>query len=212
LRSALFTSIAAWLIAVYIRFVGVTTKWKVIRGEILEKEYFSRPFIMTFWHGRTMMIPYCAPRGLKASVLSSRHGDGQLMAKVQQNFGYNSIYGSSYVKGKDKGGSAAIRGMIRAKQRGELIGITPDGPHGPPRKVNGQVVEIAKMLKLPIIPVMFSCTRHKIAKSWDSFMFARPFGKGVFVVGEPMTPENNHELEVKMNMLIEEADIAVKTL
>ncbi len=211
LKSKFIISLGAWLIAAYIRFVGITTKWHRIEHTNLE-EWRGKAFLLAFWHGRLLMIPYCTPRKVKANILISNHSDGEIIAQVQEHFGFGSIRGSSGKNGKQKGGSEAIRGMIAAKERKEAIVITPDGPRGPAKKVSATTVKIAKMLDLPIIPVTFSVSRCKIAKSWDSFMIAKPFGKGVYAVGEPILPENAHELEAIMNKLTEEADFAVKTL
>ena len=136
LKSDFIISLAAFLIAYYIRFVGVTTKWKVINGHILES-YRHKSFIVAFWHGRILMIPYLVPRKAKANVVISTHSDGELIARVQAYFGFNVIRGSSFNKNKtkNKGGYTAIREMIRARARGEVIAITPDGPRGPARKV-----------------------------------------------------------------------------
>ncbi len=212
LKSHAFISVAASLIAAYIRFVGITTRWKVVNGDILKKDFRGKPFILTFWHGRLLMIPYCAPRGYRANVLNSPHSDGELMVQTLRRFGFGTIRATSGSKGKSKGGMKAIKEMIRAKQRNEPIAITPDGPKGPARKVGGNVTEIAKMLDLPIIPVTFSMTNAKIARTWDSLIIAKPFGKGIFIIGEPIPPARADELETIMNAITDEADLAVKTL
>jgi len=212
LKSRAFIGFAASLIAAYIRFVGITTRWKVINGDVMEKDMRGKPFILTFWHGRLLMIPYCAPRGYRANVLNSPHSDGELMVQTLKRFGFGTIRATSGSKGKSKGGMKAIKEMIRAKQRKEPIAITPDGPKGPARKVGGNVVEIAKMLDLPIIPVTFSTTRCKIARTWDSLIIAKPFGRGVFIIGDPIPPERADELEARMNAITDEADRAVETL
>lgn len=213
LKSPSVIRFGAVLITFYIKFVGLTTRWKVINGHVIEKDYRYKPFIIAFWHGRLLMIPYLTPKGAKGHVLSSKHRDAAMIAAVQKKFGFDMIWGSSRGKtGKDKGGSGAIRQMVRAKRKGEAIAITPDGPRGPARKVGGQIIEIAKLLELPIIPVTFSTSRCRIIGSWDSFMLAKPFGKGVFIVGDPIPPNRAEELEERMNKLTDEADIAVKTL
>jgi len=210
LKSRTFIGFAASLIAAYIRFVGITTRWKVINKDGL-KDFAGKPFILTFWHGRLMMIPYCCPK-YPAKVLNSPSSDGELITQTMKHFGFGAIRATSGSKGKAKGGMKAIKEMIQAKKDNQPIAITPDGPKGPPRKVGGNVVEIAKMLDLPIIPVTFSTTHAKITKGWDSLIIAKPFGKGIFIIGEPILPANADELESRMNAITDEADLAVKTL
>ena len=137
-----------------------------------------------------------------------------LMVRFKRVFSKNSILnlirGSTRKKGKaeDKGGSRAIREMIKAKQRNEVIVFSPDGPRGPNRKVNGQVTKIAEMLELPIIPICYSVKKRKILNNWDQYMVPKPFNKGVFLVGNPIPPERANDLEFELNKLTDEADFA----
>ena len=206
LKSPIVISIAAWLIAQFIRFVYYTTKWERRNFAALDP-FEGKPFIFTFWHGRLMMTGPPAPKWMKAHVLSSGHSDGILIAKTVGHFGIKTIWGSS-----SKDGDLAIRGIMKAMENNQTVAITPDGPRGPARKVGGKVVEIAKKLDIPIIPVTFSTNKRKIAKSWDNFMVAKPFGKGVIIVGNPVKPQTNAELEKIMNDQTDEADLVAKSL
>jgi lysophospholipid acyltransferase (LPLAT)-like uncharacterized protein len=49
-------------------------------------------------------------------------------------------------------------------------------------------VEIARIAGKPLVPVAFSTTRRRVLGSWDRFVLALPFGRGVFVVGDPIAP------------------------
>ena len=210
LKSRAFIAFAASLIAAYIRFTGITTRWTVVNKDGL-KSFKDKPFILTFWHGRLMMIPYCCPK-YPAQVLNSPHSDGEIMVQTMRRFGFGTIRASSGSKGKSKNGMCAIKEMIRAKQNNRPIAITPDGPKGPARKVGGNITEIAKMLKIPIVPVTYAVTNAKITRGWDNLIIAKPFGKGIFIIGEPIMPEDADQLEMRMNQITDEADLAVKTL
>ena len=205
LKSSFGTSCLAFFIASYVRFIGYTTRWKVANAEVL-RSYVGKPVIVALWHGRLLMIPHHSPRA-KANALISNQGDGELIAKVQKYFGYGTIRGST-----SRGGVAAIREIIKAAEKGEALIITPDGPRGPARKVSGNVVELSKKLALPIIPVTYSCTKHRLAKSWDSFMLPKPFGRGVFLVGDPIPPEKAESLEEELNKLTDVADAYIKNI
>jgi lysophospholipid acyltransferase (LPLAT)-like uncharacterized protein len=206
LKSGFFISVSAFVIYLYINLVGLTTRWKYINKEI-GREFNGKPFILAFWHGRLLMVPYFKPRGARVYVVISHHRDGELIAKTQKLFGIGTIRGST-----SRGGVKALREIIRARQAGHIVAITPDGPRGPTQKVGGSAVEIAKMLEVPIIPVTYSMKSAKTAKSWDSFMLPHPFGRGVFAIGHPLMPHEAHKLEDALNELTKEADIAARSL
>jgi lysophospholipid acyltransferase (LPLAT)-like uncharacterized protein len=206
LKSDLFLSVCAFVIYLYISLVGITSRWTYINKHIAD-EYKNKAFLLAFWHGRLLMIPYLKPAGSKVHVVISHHRDGELIAKVQKFFGLNVIRGSS-----SRGGFKALKEIIRVRKAGEIVAITPDGPRGPAQKVSGNAAEIAKMLEVPIIPVTYSMKSAKTAKSWDSFMLPHPFGKGVFAIGHPIMPHEAHKLEDALNELTKEADIAARSL
>jgi hypothetical protein len=211
MKSKLVISLAASLIAFLMRFLKLTNKWSWLNSERLEIAK-TQPVIFAFWHGRLLMIPPFRPKGAKINVLISHHSDGALIARVQSKFGIGTIRGSTSKDGKNKGGLVAIREIMRAIKNNECLAITPDGPRGPARKVSGNIVEIAKKLELPIIPVTYSCTKFWQLKTWDGFVIPKPFGKGVFAIGEVIPFERAEELEEEMNKLTLEADFAVKNL
>ncbi len=114
-------------------------------------------------------------------MLISGHRDGQLIARTVGYFGIDTIEGSS-----SKGGTAALRTMVRFLKLGEYVGITPDGPRGPRMRVGGAIVGMARLSGVPIIPVAYATNKRKILGSWDKFIIAKPFGRGVIVGGEPI--------------------------
>jgi hypothetical protein len=215
LKSGWVIGIAAFLIASLIKLNHLTIRWKTINPHVYDivRNQYNSSVVVAFWHGRLLMIPPNSPRDFKINVLISNHSDGELIARVQGHFGLKTVRGSTAKAGKrGKGGLSAIREMLRIKEKGEIIAITPDGPRGPARKVSQNALEILKKLEMPVIPVTFSCTKFKLANSWDSFMIAKPFGKGVFALGEPILPQDVDKLEEAMNKLTDEADFVVKTL
>jgi len=48
-------------------------------------------------------------------------------------------------------------------------------------------IELARLAGTPIIPVAFAASRGKFLHSWDRFLIPYPFGRGVFVCGEPVS-------------------------
>ena len=126
--------------------------------------------------------------------------------------------GSSAKPGKqDKGGGGALRAMVRQLSHNEYVGVTPDGPRGPRQRVGDGVLSVARLSGAPVIPVSFGATRRSHARSWDRFLIALPFSRGVFVWGKPhyvprdadadMLEKARLMLEDDLNHITEEADM-----
>jgi hypothetical protein len=208
-KSKFIINLVGFLIALYIRLLRLSMNTKIVGFEhfLAANKGGEQSIIFCLWHGRLMMMPTLVPKTHKLNVIASRHTDGQLLSGIQKNFNIGTIAGST-----SKGGTSAIREILRAVERKELIGITPDGPRGPARKVGGLSIEIAKKLDIPIIPVTFSCSRYKTIQSWDSLMIPKLFSKGIFMIGEAKKFESAEALESALNQLTDEADRAFTTL
>lgn len=198
----------------YIWLVYLTSRWERRGFEHTKKLVEEgKPVIFVFWHSRLLMIAPFAPKRRKTlHVVISTHNDGQLITRVMEYFNFHMIRGSS----NKKDALAAFKEVIRALKNNELVTITPDGPRGPRMRVGGNVVKIAQMQNVPIIPVTYSVSRFKILSSWDRFMVAMPFSRGIFIYGEPIAPcqtndetalkEASIELENRLNSLTRQAD------
>lgn len=186
-KSSRFQSCICWVGAQYIRFVYKTSRWNVHNAHIPEDFWQNgKPFILAFWHGRLLLMPYSWPRNQPIHMLISAHRDGQLIAKTVGHFGIQTIEGST-----SKGGATALRSMLKSLKAGQCVGITPDGPRGPRMHASAGIVTTAKMAGVPIIPCAFGTSKRKHARSWDRFLIAKPFSRGVFVWGEPiMVPKS----------------------
>lgn len=145
--------------------------------------------IGVFWHGRMFLMSFLYP-GHSISLLISAHRDGEIIANVMKLFGYGLVRGSS-----KKGGSAALREMLKILKSGKDIGITPDGPRGPAEVVKPGVAEVARLSGKYIIPTAFSARPCIRARSWDRFMIPLPFSKAVLYAGTPLRYEPGEDME-----------------
>lgn len=181
-RSERVRDVLCWLIAVYVRFVMRTSRWEVLNAEVPRRFWDQgRPFVLTFWHGRLLMMPPSWDRTHPIHMLISQHRDGRIIARTMDHFGIGTVAGSS-----SKGGAAALRTMLKALKAGECVGITPDGPRGPRMRASPGVVNVARLARVPVITGAFSTRRRKVLGSWDHFVVALPFTRGVFVWGQPI--------------------------
>jgi lysophospholipid acyltransferase (LPLAT)-like uncharacterized protein len=204
-----------WVIHLYIRFVYATNRWTTVHGEVpgrLRAE--GKSFILAFWHGRLMMIPMAWQRLAPMHMLISAHRDGRIIADAVTYFSVQSIAGSTR-----RGGSAALRTMVRRLEAGDCVGITPDGPRGPATVARPGIVNLARLADVPIVPVVFATSRRRVLRSWDRFHLALPFGRGVFIWGEPIEVDADLDpagveqarrlVESRMNEIAAEADRCV---
>ncbi|HXP96478.1 MAG TPA: lysophospholipid acyltransferase family protein [Telmatospirillum sp.] len=212
-RSEGIRRLLCWLAAQYIRLVYVTGRWQVVGGAVPQAFWDEgRPFILAFWHGRILMMPYCWRRRQPIKMLISQHRDGQIIARTVSHFGIETIVGSS-----SKGGLAALRGMLQSLKGGTCVGITPDGPRGPRMRASDGIAQVAKLSGQPVIPCSFSTKRRRILGSWDRFAVALPFSKGIFVWGTPINVPNDANglrearmaIEASLNAITEQADRAM---
>lgn len=205
-RNSVFLGLASWLISLYIRFLGLTTRWEVIGlGEPLGRVEKGKPIIGAFWHGRMVMIPGLWRRyGGKAdiSMLISRHRDGRLIADTIAHLGFATISGSS-----SRGGARALREIIEAVESGASVGITPDGPRGPRMRASAGVASAARITGAPVFVVSFSASRRRVLKSWDRFVLPMPFSRVVYVIRGPIEvlPDAGPEALEQARLAIEDA-------
>lgn len=183
LKSDAVRAAACWLGATYIRLVWMSGRWTV-ENDALPRRLWAegKPFILAFWHGHLLMMPKCWDLSKPMHMLISQHRDGQIIARVIGHFGLGTAAGSS-----SRGGSAALRQMIKALKAGEYVGITPDGPRGPRMRATPGIVSVARMAGVPIIPCAYSTQKRKVLGSWDRFQVALPFSRGLIQWGEPIT-------------------------
>ena len=203
---------ACFIGALYIRFVRWTGRWR-IEGEDIPESFHKagKPFIHCFWHGRLLMMPYCWRRADLTVVLTSSHRDGRLISRTVKHFDIDSVEGST-----GKGGAQATRRLIKLLREGGIVGITPDGPRGPRMRVSEGTIALARLSGAPILPTTYSSSRRRIMGSWDYFVLALPFSRGVFLWGDPievprdadaaMLEAKRTEVEDAMNALTDRAD------
>jgi lysophospholipid acyltransferase (LPLAT)-like uncharacterized protein len=212
MRNARLRRAACWAMHRYIRFVYRTNYWSVEGGEAPRQLIAEgRAFIGAFWHGRMMMIPMAWQRMAPMHMLISAHRDGQIIADAVSYFGIQAIAGSTR-----RGGSAALRNLLKKLKEGDCVAITPDGPRGPAMSVSIGIVNAARLAQVPIVPITYATSRRWIFPSWDHFHVALPFGRGLFLWGKPIKialelDEDGLErtrslIEARMIEMVHEAD------
>ncbi|HJQ38209.1 MAG TPA: lysophospholipid acyltransferase family protein [Thermoanaerobaculia bacterium] len=179
-------SVIAFLGTMFINLLHATVRRRHIHPEHVTE---SKQHIFVFWHMHIISAFYSLWQK-PLIVMLSRSRDGELIARCVRWFGADSVRGSS-----TRGGSSALRAIIREAKAGKNLAFTPDGPKGPPRVAKDGTVYAAQMTGLPIVPMAVAATRKKLLRSWDRTMIPLPFSKLTYVYGEPIAVPRDADVE-----------------
>jgi lysophospholipid acyltransferase (LPLAT)-like uncharacterized protein len=168
-------------------------------------------FILAFWHNRQIGFIKIQQRyRVPVKVMVSRHGDGEIIARIVDKYGIGSVRGSS-----TRGGSAALKELVEATA-GCHVAITPDGPVGPRYRLKQGAVLLASRSGLPVVCVSWSTDRAWCFRSWDRFLLPKPFARLRADVDGPIevsseldadgTEKTRRDLEQRMNKLTARLD------
>ena len=144
--SLMLSLLSSWLI----RALHASLRIRHVHAENLTGQ---KQVIIAFWHAHLLLMLHTKWRK-PAVVMISQSKDGEYMARVFDHYGVESARGSS-----TRGGSAALRGMIRHARAGKNLVFTPDGPKGPNRVVKDGVIAAAQATGLPIVPIAFAAKK-----------------------------------------------------
>jgi lysophospholipid acyltransferase (LPLAT)-like uncharacterized protein len=203
IKSETFQNVIAFILSSYLKVVKKTSTWKVIGFENMDTVLEKQTCIACFWHGRMAMTPFMWRWPHKKLVaLISEHPDGMLVARTFKRLSVDYVNGST-----NKGGVRAFKTLMEVLARRDVVGIIPDGPRGPARKLSDGVVFLAKHSGQPIIPLAYATTRFITFKSWDRFRLPLPFSKGVFIYGKPIhIPQDIRQEEMeRFRLQVEDA-------
>jgi lysophospholipid acyltransferase (LPLAT)-like uncharacterized protein len=178
----------SFLLVAYIRLVRVTNKFTVEPADADRLVEAHTPLIVAMWHGQHFMMTFAWHRSIaRVAALISRHGDAGISAAAHRRLGVEAIRGSGgrADRMRDKGGVAALRGMLRALESGASVVITADVPKR--ARVAGEgIVTLARLSGRPILPTAVVTSRRHDFNSWDRGSIGMPFGRGVIMYGEPI--------------------------
>ncbi len=141
------------------------------------------PRIGACWHQRSLCVPLFTLRLPKFAYIVSQSKDGQMIAYVLEGMGYPLIRGSSSKRGLEA--MSECRSLLMG---GTGLGITPDGPRGPGRKVQPGTAWLSMETGAAVLPMAISAKRAWWARGWDRFMFPKPFTEILVVVGDAILP------------------------
>ena len=169
------------ILTLLIFITGYTARVRQINKESLKdsiKEYGS--VIVATWH-KNIFFSIWLLRNNDLTALISSSDDGEAIYDVFSKFGYNAVRGST-----SRGGIPALKQLIKLLEQKNSVAITPDGPLGPPEKIQSGVVLLAKYSGMPIIPWHYEADSQWRLKSWDRHKIPKPFTAVVESYGDPV--------------------------
>jgi len=186
-RYPLIQAFIGSLLAAYLKFVRVTTRFEFEPSNIVDRLKADTPFICTMWHGQNFMLPLAMWKGAPVSVMITRHGDGGVIASACEKMGIRAIRasGGDQRKLERKGGAAGLRAMLKALEGGQIVVMTPDVPKVA-RVAGGGIIALARLSGRPIYPLVVASSRRIDLKNWDRTSICLPFARGVIMLGEPI--------------------------
>jgi len=141
-----------------------------------------QPRVSVLWHEHLVPLLWLNRRS-GAVILASQHADGRRLAAVSQRWGYDIADGSS-----TRGGTMALRRMVRVVCGGGEVAIAADGPRGPRRAAKAGAGFVAAHAGAVIVPVAAAASRCLRLRSWDRLIVPAPFASVRVVYGDPVFP------------------------
>lgn len=140
------------------------------------------------WHGFSM-AGTLAHAHQPVRPLCSQSRDGSMVAFICKMMGMNPVRGSS-----SRGGREARDEIVASFSEGYSVGITVDGPKGPPHVVKPGVIDVARRGSVAIVPLTALGDRNWVLGSWDRLNIPKPFARVAVSYGEPIVvPEDVDE-------------------
>jgi len=147
----------------------------------------GKPYILSSWHGQ--LLPHIwTNRYRNMCAMVSQHGDGEIIFRIMEQWGYRGVRGSS-----SRGGRAALAAMVRELESGSSFAITPDGPRGPAGVVQAGVLIAAHRAQAAIVPIWTEISSAWHLQSWDRLQIPKPFARVRVHYGEPYIPTGTDE-------------------
>ena len=170
------------LAALLIKLLMLSCRLGQTKGQDREADALNRygGAIYPTWHQRmSYLAHFLGSRHVTAMISQSR--DGEYAARIAQWLGFNNIRGST-----SRGGTEALRAIIRTIKKGHNGGMLADGPQGPARVAKIGSVIMARNAGVPLIPITWGGDRCWMFNSWDRYLIPKPFSRVVVYIAEPI--------------------------
>jgi hypothetical protein len=125
--------------------------------------------IFCFWH--QCVLPCTVYfRASRAVIIVSQSFDGELITRILQLFGYDTVRGSS-----SRGGRDGLMGLKSTLEAGRTAIFTADGPRGPIHQSKMGPIKLGQLSGAPVGVFHLEPEHAWVLSSWDRFLIPKPF-------------------------------------
>lgn len=151
-------------------------------------------YVYSILHAHQIAAAINREAGTAAMV--SQSGDGELLVPGFNAIGIIAVRGSSRTAGRDRGGAAALAGLVDHVATGKPAIIAVDGPRGPRGQVRKGIASLSRQTGAAVLNVVLVPRRRLIMpKAWDRFQVPLPFTCVDAYFAEPITPQGEEGVE-----------------
>jgi lysophospholipid acyltransferase (LPLAT)-like uncharacterized protein len=183
-RTRIWVVLAGWAIALVLRVLYATLRARIVDHGGALRRRDGEQMIATFWHDTILLAPLLVTKfrwPLGVSVMLSWHRDAEIAAQAMRRLGIRAVRGSA-----TRGKLGGLRGLLRARARGDDIVVVPDGPRGPRHRAKEGAVQLARATGLPVLVIAAAAHPARRLGSWDRLQVPRPFARAALVVSAPI--------------------------
>ena len=184
-RTRVAVTVAGWAIALVLRVLYRTLRVRYLDpAGVIDAVDRGERAVFAFWHDTLVLVPLllrAVHPGTRVAVMLSWHRDAEIAAQAIRRLGIRAVRGSA-----TRGWFGALRGLLAADRRGEIVAVVPDGPRGPRHHAQPGVVQLARATRVPIVAIGAATRPVRRLSSWDRLQLPMPFGRVVLVLGEPL--------------------------
>ena len=156
----------------------------------------KKSLIVLIWHHQLMGSTFSWQFKPKLRPIATSHRDGQLSTLVQKKFGLDPLLR------KKNNPTFLIKNISNTVKKGDCIYITPDAPHGPPKKINTSIFKLCQKFDLNIAILSFHTNKYFRINSWDKLKVPLPFSKGIYLWGNKIISSKDFKNETDFNKKI----------
>jgi hypothetical protein len=201
--------LGGWAIRALLSLLVATCRVRIVHGaeHVEAVRAAGRTTVIALWHDRLFYLvhflySHFVRRRYPLTVLISRSRDGDFGERLGLGLGARVVRGST-----SRGGSAALRTLLREMQAGRSAVMVVDGPLGPSHDPKPGAATLARLSGAPLLPLSWAATRTWTLRSWDRMQIPKPFSTIHVTAGEPLAvPRDAKDLTPYSQQLAEALD------
>jgi len=180
-----FLNVVPHLVHAFWYLIHATLRWRIeVAPEAEALIRSGKAAVFPFWHGDLFLsasISRLIGVQRRTVVMVGLSQAGEVQTRILKRLGSHVVRGARKARAIE-----AMEDMLDAFEQGAIAGITVDGSSGPAGVVKPGVVTLARLGRVPILPMGFQVDRKWVLNTWDSFIVPKPFAKCVVNIPRPM--------------------------